>query len=139
MNLFNSIEEKVAYVKALLYVASLDEKIDDSEKEAINTIGKLYDIPEEYYSDIWNSINKNSNIKKILEPIVKRNLKLMLINDLISLCYADGEYSDKEKKGVRNISLLLDVEKSKVDEFESIMEENLILKKKLFAALELEG
>ncbi len=139
MVLFNTVEEKVSYVKALLYIASLDEKVDDSEVEALNSICRLYNIPEEYYADIWNSVNGSSDIKKILEPIVERNIKLMLINDLISLCFADGRYTDVEKKGIRNISKLLNIEESKVLEFEAIMEENILLRKKLFNALEWEG
>lgn len=137
MDLFNSVEEKVSYVEALIYISTLDEAISAEEKEYVMEIALRYGIPEEYIDSMWKNITETGDISKALQPIKERRLKLLLVNELIAICYADGRYSDKEQNGMKNICSILGVEEEKLREIEELMIENINLRMKTLKVLEL--
>lgn len=131
--------EKISYLKALLYISTIDEELDENEKEYLLRIADAYGLSSEEVDDLLKAVlNREESMEEILFEIKDRKVKLLLVYELIALCYADGNYSDKEKSGVLNISRILGIEKEKVDEIQNIMNESVALQNKINIVLERE-
>ena len=125
-------KEKLAYLKALLYIATIDEEFDSKEEQHIINIGNIYGISEGSINELISSIeNRKESLEDILLEIKERKSKLSLLYELIYLCYVDGDYSDKEKLGIKNITKTLNIEDEKIEEIESLVKENFELQQKI--------
>ena len=130
-------KEKISYLKALVYIATINEELDDSEKQFILNIANTYGLKPEQSEDLVKAVlDRKEKLEDILSVITERKTKLLLIYELIALCYADNNYSDKEKAGIIEIGSLLEVEKSKIFELENLLSESLKLQEKINIALE---
>lgn len=131
--------EKVSYLKALVYIATIDEELEENEKEYLLNISNIYGLDSVESEQLINTVlNREETLEEILSEITDRKVKLLLLYELVALCYADGSYSDKEKFGILNISNILQVEKEKIDEIQSVMMESIELQKKINIVLERE-
>lgn len=125
-------KEKLAYLKALLYIATIDEDFDSEEEEHVINIGNIYGISKDSINELISSIeNRKESLEDILSEIKERKSKLSLLYELIYLCYVDGNYSDKEKLGIKNITKTLNIEDEKIEEIESLVKENFELQQKI--------
>lgn len=129
--------EKIAYLKALIYIATADDTIDESEREKFSQLGHIYGLNEDEINSIADSvINKAETLEEILGNISTRQTKLLLVYDLLAICYADGCYSLAEKNAMRSIVNMLHIEEEKLTALEEVIEESTILNKKLETILE---
>lgn len=81
--------EKIAYLKALIYIATADDTIDESEREKFSQLGHIYGLNEDEINSIADSvINKSETLEEILGNISTRQTKLLLVYDLLAICYA---------------------------------------------------
>ena len=129
--------EKIAYLKALIYIATADDTIDDSEREKFSQLGHIYGLNEDEINSIADSvINKTETLEEILGNISTRQTKLLLVYDLLAICYADGCYSLAEKNAMRSIVNMLHIEEEKLTALEEVIEESTVLNKKLETILE---
>lgn len=129
--------EKIAYLKALIYIATADDTIDESEREKFSQLGHIYGLNEDEINSIADSvINKSETLEKILGNISMRQTKLLLVYDLLAICYADGCYSLAEKNAMRSIVNMLHIEEAKLTALEEVIEESTVLNKKLETILE---
>ena len=125
-------KEKLAYLKALLYISTIDEDFDSKEEQHIINIGNIYGISEDSINELISSIeNRKESLEDILLEIKERKSKLSLLYELIYLCYVDGDYSDKEKLGIKNVTKTLNIEDEKVEEIEYLVKENFELQQKI--------
>ena len=132
-------QERVSYLEALMYVATLDEKVEADELEHFNQVGMMYGLENKEIEAIKKSImKKEKTLEAILSPIESRKVKLSLIYELLGLCYADGTYNLAEKNGMINICMIMGIEAEKLSELEMAMEESLILQRRIYAILESE-
>ena len=130
-------EERVAYVEALMYIATVDETINEEELNYFDQVGQLYCIESKELDSIKkNIINKEKSIEDILKPIKNRSTKLSLLYELVALCYVDESYDVLEKHGMKRICAILDVEEEKLQEIENVILENIELQKKIYTILE---
>ena len=107
--------EKIAYLKALIYIATADDTIDESEREKFSQLGHIYGLNEDEINSIADSvINKAETLEEILGNISTRQTKLLLVYDLLAICYADGCYSLAEKNAMRSIVNMLHIEEAKL-------------------------
>ena len=136
--MLNSLEEKINFIKALVYIATLDNGITGEEKEYISQITKLYGIPENRIDGIYDDIIKTKDLTSVLSLITDRKTKLLFINELIALCYADNKYSQKEREGIYTISKILKIEQPKVIAIENLMEKRIQIEKESKSVLEME-
>ena len=131
------VEEKISYLKALMYIALADDSIEQSELEYFNQLGKLYGLSSNELDDIKKSVvEKNEPLESIVKGITERQTKLSLIYELLALCYVDNNYSAAEKNGMFEICSLLGVEIEKLKALEEIMEESVAIQKKVNVILE---
>ena len=129
--------EKIAYLKALIYIATADDTIDESEREKFSQLGHIYGLNEDEINSIADSvINKAETLEEILGNISTRQAKLLLVYDLLAICYADGCYSLAEKNAMRSIVNMLHIEEAKLTALEEVIEESTVLNKKLETILE---
>lgn len=129
--------EKIAYLKALIYIATADDTIDESEREKFSQLGHIYGLNEDEINSIADSvINKSETLEEILGNISTRQTKLLLVYDLLAICYADGCYSLAEKNAMRSIVNMLHIEEEKLTALEEVIEESTVLNKKLETILE---
>ncbi len=129
--------EKIAYLKALIYIATADDTIDESEREKFSQLGHIYGLNEDEINSIADSvINKSETLEEILGNISTRQTKLLLVYDLLAICYADGCYSLAEKNAMRSIVNMLHIEEEKLIALEEVIEESTVLNKKLETILE---
>ena len=129
--------EKIAYLKALIYIATADDTIDESEREKFSLLGHIYGLNEDEINIIADSvINKTETLEEILGNISTRQTKLLLVYDLLAICYADGCYSLAEKNAMRSIVNMLHIEEEKLTALEEVIEESTVLNKKLETILE---
>ena len=129
--------EKIAYLKALIYIATADDTIDESEREKFSQLGHIYGLNGDEINSIADSvINKSETLEEILGNISTRQTKLLLVYDLLAICYADGCYSLAEKNAMRSIVNMLHIEEEKLIALEEVIEESTVLNKKLETILE---
>lgn len=132
-------EEKISFVKALIYVATLDDSgVVDFERNYIASIAKAYGVNDNDIDKLYDEITNISCIDDVLSNIKDRKIKLLLLKELVALCFIDGNYDDKEKSGMIKICNLLNIEQSKLIEIETLIENLIQTEKQLVQALELE-
>ncbi len=100
-------------------------------------LGHIYGLNEDEINSIADSvINKTETLEEILGNISTRQTKLLLVYDLLAICYADGCYSLAEKNAMRSIVNMLHIEEEKLTALEEVIEESTVLNKKLETILE---
>lgn len=130
-------EEKVPYLKTLMYIALADDMVEESEIVYFTKMGELFGLSEKEVEELQNSVAaKQESIADITKGITERSTKLLLLYDLLALCYVDNNYSLAEQNGMKDICALLGIENTKLEEMEAVMEENLELQKKINMVLE---
>ena len=129
--------EKIAYVKALVFIATSDDTVDQSEREQFSQLGSLYGLTEDEVSQIADSvIKKEESLDTVLSAITERPTKLLLMYDLLAICYADNCYSLAEKNTMRTITNTLGIEVDKLIAMEDAMQESVALNEKINTILE---
>lgn len=130
-------EERVAYLEALMYISTADEKVEEEELVYFNQVGQLYGIELEELNKIKTSIiNREKSIEEILIHINTRQTKLSLLYELLALCFVDGDYDIVEKIGMKKIADIMGIEDTKLDEIEGLIIENIALQNKINIVLE---
>jgi len=130
-------EERVTYLESLMYISTIDEKVEEKKLSYFNQVGQLYGISISEIDGIKKSLmTKRKTIEDILKPITERKIQITLIYELLSLCYVDESYDVIEKQGMMKICEIMGVEKEKLIEIENIILENIELQKKIYLVLE---
>lgn len=130
-------KQKVAYLKALIYIAAADDTVQDSERAQFTELGKLYGLTNQEVQEIADSvIKKEESLESILAGITDRSTKLLLLYDLLAICYADNNYSIAEKNTMKTVAALLEIEGSKLTDMENVMTESVELHEKINKILE---
>ena len=118
-NIFLNNFDKELYLDSLILLTKADKKITQEERNFIDTQANLFDI------DIEKKWEKNSNIKDLVRSKneISNVTKNVIIRDLISLGYIDGNFGQEEREKVYQIAKLLSVDNSQVDKLESWLHE----------------
>lgn len=111
MELFKTQEDKLTYVKTLASLATMNEKITDTQKIFVYNIVKNYNLPEEYVEEIWQSLRKKRTIEEILEPIKDKSsdYKVILLQELVMIFLVSDSYLER-KPLLINVCKLLDID-----------------------------
>ncbi|MEQ8200533.1 MAG: TerB family tellurite resistance protein [Syntrophomonadaceae bacterium] len=139
MDLIKDMDERIAYVKTLIHMASIDKNILETETEQINQLAQLYQIPGDRMQEIWNYTQEKSDLHSIVSQIQGRKTKLMLLYELLMVCHADKMYGPAEQTGMNEICGMLGIEKDKLHELERLIVESQNIGNKLKVALEMGG
>ena len=139
MDLIPDMDERIAYVKTLIHMASIDEKMLETEKEQINQLAQLYQIPGDRMQEIWDYMQGKTDLQAVISQIQSRKTKLMLLYELLTVCYADNTYGPAEQIGMNEICGMLGIETDKRHKLEELVAASQSIGNKLKVALEMGG
>jgi len=130
--------EKNSYLQAIIYIAKSDGNITEEEKLSIEIIAGNMGINNQTADELVLEIKQGKSLEDILKGIQSRDIKLLLIYELITICYADGDYTNNEieKETIKSIAKLLNIELEKVVEIEDLIAEYIQFQEKVNKALE---
>ena len=111
--------EEEAYLKTLLYISLRDDTLSPDELTYYHSLGKSLGFTAAEMETIVSSIRAHEEpIEQITAGIRSVKMKLWLVSELVSLCYADGDYSLAEKNGMREICRLISLDEPSLEEVE---------------------
>jgi uncharacterized tellurite resistance protein B-like protein len=129
-------EEKYNYIQAIMFIVSCDGVISGEEITVIKSIAASLGITMDIVNMLTEEVAGGKKLNNILSRIKNRQTKLQLMYDLVSICHADGEYSEIERTSMKRVTKLLKVEADKLEEIENIVNENIEFNKKTKQVLE---
>lgn len=104
-------KEKELFIKALIYIATIDDELDEAEKAFFVEAGGKLGLTESDINKIYEEMTFGTEeLGQILAGIESAEVKNSLLSTLIDICYIDGKYSEIEKAGMAEICNMLDVD-----------------------------
>jgi uncharacterized tellurite resistance protein B-like protein len=101
-----SKKERTVLVQAFAYLAHLDNTLHQTELDLISTIAHNLGLdPQIIVADVGRL-----DLADILQPIDNTQSKRILLQELINLAYADGNYSQEERIGIQKAADILGIE-----------------------------
>jgi uncharacterized tellurite resistance protein B-like protein len=128
--------EKESYLQVMISLASSDGSISLPEANAIRIIAKNLGIIDARVDVLLEEVKSGKLLSEILKGITSRNIKLLLIYELVTLSYIDGNYSTNEQTAMKEITRLLDIEECKLIEIEELILDYIAFQKKISTVLE---
>jgi hypothetical protein len=114
-----TMTEEEAYLKTLLYISLRDDSLSPDELTYFHSLGKSLGFTAAEMEAMVSSIRAHEEpIEQITAGIRSVKMKLWLVSELVSLCYADGDYSLAEKNGMREICRLISLDEPSLKEVE---------------------
>lgn len=128
------------HLNALKKLAMADGVFDDSEKRFIDQIAQMYCLsyPKLDFESLQNRELTDEEYAQGLDNLKQNALmSKLLLKDLISLGYADGNYSEPERKRVREIGAQLNISEESIQRLEqavdSVVKSNVLMNQALFS------
>lgn len=113
------MEQSIQYLRALMYIASVDDAITDDEYTCFMKIAITNGLSEEIAAEIREEIAAGTiDLSATLSAITDEESKKQLLHDLLVMCYADDCYSVPEQQGIRDIAIVLGVSDKKLGQIE---------------------
>ena len=127
MEYLNKLDEnqRVVIIKILARLANADGKLDDSEKEFIRQVAKVYNIPEKRIEEILN-FGADEDIIKSAKIITNRKVALELIKEMCILAHADNELTESETLFIGRVGQAMGVELEKIQQISQWVIERII-------------
>ena len=89
--------ERESYIKAMLFIAMMDYKLEEDEIEHIVKVGLENGLEQGTIENIiFEALCSNETLESILKRIRTNITKKELLGDLIKTCYVTGKYSTEE-------------------------------------------
>ncbi len=100
----------IAYGTALIALAECDERgITDDERATIARLFADLGFSEVVRDAAWKAPRAESELLSNLEALGDATRRRALVKDLVLLAYADGEYSEEEKRFVETVRRTFDL------------------------------
>jgi len=113
------MEQNLQYLRALMYIASVDNTISDDELVCFTKIAMNNGLSESEVCEIKSEIEcGNGDLSIILAEISDEKTKKKLLHDLLVICLADDNYSVAEQSGMRDICCVFGVSEKKLAQLE---------------------
>ena len=127
MEYLNKLDEnqRVVIIKILARLANADGKLDDSEKEFIRQVAKVYNIPEKRIEEILN-FGSDEDIIQSAKIITNRKVALELIKEMCILAHADSELTESETLFIGRVGQAMGVELEKIQQISQWVIERII-------------
>ena len=113
-------KEKIAFLKTLFYIAVNDDELTEAEENYFFELGKSFDLTEEEVTEIkYEMYFHIETLEDIVSGIKSDDTKELLINELLSLCFIDNNYSEEERQGILIICELMKFDVNRFAKIES--------------------
>ena len=107
--------QRIAFIKALARLANADGKLDDSEKEFIRQVAKVYRVSEGRIEEILN-FGSDEDIVESVKIIDNRKAALELIKEMCILAHADNELCESETLLIGRVGQAMGIELEKIQQ-----------------------
>ena len=117
--------QRIAFIKVLARLANADGKLDESEKEFIRQVAKVYQVSESRIEEILN-FGSDEDIVESVKIIDSRRVALELIKEMCILAHADKELSESETLLIGRVGQAMGVELEKIQQISQWVIERII-------------
>ncbi|MGE0322238.1 MAG: TerB family tellurite resistance protein [Polyangiaceae bacterium] len=114
-------QERTALLATLAHLATLSGVVTEAETAFIAAVAKNLGVPSP--NDIRQFADRE--LTDLLAPIQRLEAKRVALMELVNLGYADGEYCQAERAGVRKIAAVLQVQEDTLKEIEKWVEDGV--------------
>lgn len=112
-----SKKERRILVQAFAYLAHLDNTLHQAELDLISTVSHNLGLdPQIIVADA------GKGLEDILQPVENEQAKRIILQELVNLAYADGDYSQEERTGIKRAADILGIEPPVVAKIEEWVE-----------------
>lgn len=127
MEYLNKLDEnqRVVIIKIMARLANADGKLDDSEKEFIRQVAKVYKVSEKRIEEILN-FGSDEDIIQSAKIINNRKVALELIKEMCILAHADNELTESETLFIGRVGQAMGVELEKIQQISQWVIERII-------------
>lgn len=115
-----SEQEKITFVRALIFLIKADGRVDDRERECIHEIVEIYGVGNKMAA-INAPMGEDVLLPEIANTIKDRRKALALIRELLTMAHVDDELGDEEVNFVEKVAAKLNVEPEKVLEINELI------------------
>lgn len=115
-----SEQEKITFVRALIFLIKADGRVDDRERECIHEIVEIYGIGNKMAA-INAPMGEDVLLPEIANTVKDRHKALALIRELLTIAHVDDELGDEEVNFVEKVAAKLNVEPEKVLEINELI------------------
>ncbi len=121
-----SEDNRIAYLKAFVKLASTDGEFDEKEKQFIKKLATTYQISENRIDEIFNRGSDEEIIEEV-KKIDNRKIALGLIKELCILAHADDTLSDEETLFIGRVGQAMGIELDKIEQISNWVIDKIIL------------
>ncbi len=115
-----SEQEKITFVRALIFLIKADGRVDDRERECIHEIVEIYGVGNKMAA-INEPMGEDVLLPEIANTIKDRHKALALIRELLTMAHVDDELGDEEVNFVEKVAAKLNIEPEKVLEINELV------------------
>jgi len=109
--------ERVDYLTVLAMLASVEGGPSQKQTARLEELSKAFKLSEAGRARVKEALNNPPTaVRSILDRLSGSDLRFTLITDLISIAYADEEYSGREEAEIRQIAMILRITDEQVGE-----------------------
>lgn len=118
-------QEKIAFLKVLVALASCDDNFDDDEKAFVKETAIVFGLTKDHVNEIMQPVSDEEIITQA-SLITNRQAALQLIKEACFLANSDGDLSDREILLIGKIGQAMNIELEKVEEISNWVVEKII-------------
>lgn len=131
-------EEKVPFLKAVLFMAKVDRDTDITELSYYQRLCIDLGLGSEEFSNIQTAVlSGKESLEEYLDQIQERSTKLQLLYQMMTMVCTDGKIDNAEFERIMEVSEYMKVEGEKVREIAELVKDGEALKEKRERILEM--
>ena len=115
----SSEDEKIAFVKGLIRLAKVDQRIALEEKNFLDEIVVKIGLDSKYIPEFREILGSNDDLSTIKISFESKKKSLLFLREAIQLCKVDGEYHEKEKTEIERIAKEMGVSSDAIRKIEN--------------------
>jgi uncharacterized tellurite resistance protein B-like protein len=112
--------DHLPFLKALAHIAAIDNSVTVDEEEMVVGHADAWDLSESEWDDVRQILDSGSSLSldALVGAFSESGTRLLLVEELVRLSYADGTYGDAEREEVAAIAKRMDLTDEQLDELE---------------------
>lgn len=114
----SSEKEKVEFVKGIIRLAKVDQKIALEEKSFLDELVVRIGLDSKYIPEFRKLLFSKDDLSTIKVSFDNKKKSILFLREAIQLCKVDGEYHEKEKAEIDKIAKEMGVSANAVKEIE---------------------
>jgi uncharacterized tellurite resistance protein B-like protein len=119
--------DRVPFIKVLAHLAAADDEVTLDEKQAVMDFAEAWDLSEDAVGEARDILRRGSakSLRDLVAEFSEPNTPFLLLQELVRLSHADGEYGSAEREQVVAIAEQIGLSRETVEEVEEWIERGL--------------